>query len=174
MGDGEGSIPSRGTKRSVARPVRVVEARTGKSWTGDLRAVRAAAGRVDSVEPLREERVQASTARSALIRHPCVERSLQLSLSDARAAEVVLDLLHRAGEVRLAEDLAQRYVRRAGPRVGRAPREQPGGRRVRRRGGPEAAGVRVVPVELIDQALLECGIAGRRARAAGSRLRVAG
>src|SRR6266568_4194411 len=106
MGDGEGSIPSRGTNRSVARPVRVVEARTGQPGTGDLRAVRATAGRVDGVEPLREEGVQAGTAGGALIGHPRMERVLQLRLGDARAAEVALDLLHRLGEVGLAEDLA--------------------------------------------------------------------
>src|SRR5262245_63418836 len=69
------------------------------------RPVRAAARRIRGVEPLREEPGQARLARARLHRHEAAEPALELRLGDARAAVPALDVLERAHEAPVAEDL---------------------------------------------------------------------
>ena len=61
---------------SAAGAVGVVEAGAIETRAGQLRPVRAAAGRVGGVEPLGEELVQTGAAGRSLVRHPRVELGL--------------------------------------------------------------------------------------------------
>lgn len=107
-----------------------MEAGAGQSGPGDVRPVHPAAFRVGGVEPLPEELAEPAGAGRAAVRQPPRERRFQLWLGDRAAAVLPLDLLQRAREVAVTEDLPQRDVGR-GCRAGTGcwPRRRPGPRR---------------------------------------------
>src|SRR5580658_3169859 len=133
--------------KSAAASAGVVEPGARQSRSSDLRLVRTATGGIRGVEPLVEELGQPGAARRTLIRHPLMERRLQLGLGDAAATVFALELIHGLREVGRTQDLAQRDVGDAGPGVGGIFVEQVERCRVRWRVGPETFRARVQGIE---------------------------
>src|SRR5262245_64981160 len=104
---------------TLAAATWTVEVVAREAGPGDLGPVLAAARSVRGVPPLLEEHAESGPARAGLHRQPLPEDRLELALGDAAPAVGALDLLQRAGEVVVPQDLTQCDVADSRPVVGR-------------------------------------------------------